>query len=79
MGYRNSCLDAEADPIESMSLLSRIAQVPQAWVVQQTVAIPHTQCIDRVANVPFVTQREVPTIKKTIEMPQARFIPHCGA
>ena len=65
-GHRNSCLDAETDPSgsndprphrgttltrRSVSLLSRIEQVPPALVELQTVAIPESQLSDRAVNV----------------------------
>ena len=60
-----------------MSLLSRIEQVPQAQVEQQTVATPQTQFVGRAVTIPLVTQRQVPTIQKiskTVEIPRAQFM-----
>ena len=62
---------------KSMFLLSRIEQVPQAQVAQQTVATPQTQFIDRDVTVSLVTQRQMPTsqkIQNTVGILQAQFI-----
>ena len=58
-----------------MFLLNRIEQDPQVQVVQQSVATPQTEFIDRAVNVLLVSQRQVPTIYNTVEIPQAHFIP----
>ena len=52
-------------------------QAPQAQVVQQSVAIPQTQSIDRAVKVLEVPQGQVPTIQeiqKTVETPKAQFL-----
>ena len=61
--------------MEGDVLVEQVEQAPQAQVVQKTVAIPQTQFIDRLVNVPLVTQRQVRTIQKiqkTLEIPQAK-------
>ena len=49
---------------KSMSLPSRIGPVPQAQVVQQTVATPQTHFIDRAVHIPLETWRQCRSTRK---------------
>ena len=70
----DSCNTTQHREMEVDVLVEQVGQVSLAQVVQKTVAIPETPVFDRAVNVPSVTQRQVPTTQKTVEIPLAQFI-----